>query len=285
MVYGIRGSDREERINYDRMRKYRIERVREQMDRFGWGTLITFDETNIRYLTGFGPGLQVQDAGCVILPRNGTPYLYLAGVPLTSLRDNMPWLEDRIRVGIRPRPCDCVAVEDCQNVVREVTNVVSEHGLSKEPLGIDGSTAGALLQEAFRGAGINAVHDIRVMGEARQIKNEDELECMKMATAISEACHIATRDTIRPGVKPSEVIGACVEARFRLGDDGGFGVPFFSATIPMMSGGTIQNGDLMSIESHGCFQGYRMCYFHVFCCGRATAEQKEMYAEGVDMVR
>jgi hypothetical protein len=43
MAYSRYGTDREERINYDRMRKYRLKRARTEMEKAGLGVLITFD--------------------------------------------------------------------------------------------------------------------------------------------------------------------------------------------------------------------------------------------------
>ena len=50
MTFGKFGTDREERINYERMREYRLARTREQMEKAGLGALITWEPWNVRYI-------------------------------------------------------------------------------------------------------------------------------------------------------------------------------------------------------------------------------------------
>ena len=288
MEFGKFGTDREERINYDRMRKYRVGRVREMMKEYGWGTLVTWDDVNIRYLTGARLPMG-QETGCVVFPVNGNPYLYRAGVPLSSLRKNMPWLKGNIRAGTRPRPCDYVTKEDCQSIVKEVAGIMAEHGLSNKPLGIDGTTGGMFLKAAFEDAGIKTAYDIRVMGEARKVKNQDELDCMRMACAIDDAFFTAIKDALKPGITEQELLGVGLEARYRLGSDGIHSIPIASgqkANPPYLgpSHRVIQEGELVFLDAHGAFNGYETCYYHTFCCGKASAEQKEIYAEARDIV-
>ena len=55
MPFGTNGTDRYIGINYDRMRKYRLARVRQIMEKYGYGTLISWDAWNMRYMTGGFP--------------------------------------------------------------------------------------------------------------------------------------------------------------------------------------------------------------------------------------
>ena len=48
---GTMGVDFEERVDYRRLHKYRIGRVRQALDNSELGALITFDVNNIRYIT------------------------------------------------------------------------------------------------------------------------------------------------------------------------------------------------------------------------------------------
>jgi hypothetical protein len=52
MTLGTMGTDREERINYPRMREYRLARAKEMMEKHGIGCLLTFDAFTIRYISG-----------------------------------------------------------------------------------------------------------------------------------------------------------------------------------------------------------------------------------------
>src|SRR5258706_13376584 len=49
---GTVGLDWQERINWDRLRKYRLERARERMKAHGLGALLLMYDENVRYVTG-----------------------------------------------------------------------------------------------------------------------------------------------------------------------------------------------------------------------------------------
>ena len=49
---GTVGLDWQERINWDRLRKYRLERAREHMKAHGLGAMLLMYDENVRYVTG-----------------------------------------------------------------------------------------------------------------------------------------------------------------------------------------------------------------------------------------
>ena len=46
---GVMGVDWEVRVDFERLRQYRIARVREQLEAHGLGALLLFEMSNIRY--------------------------------------------------------------------------------------------------------------------------------------------------------------------------------------------------------------------------------------------
>ena len=50
-VYSLTGADWQERVNFDRLRKDRLARAKEQMELHDLGALVVYDGANIRYLT------------------------------------------------------------------------------------------------------------------------------------------------------------------------------------------------------------------------------------------
>jgi len=71
----------EDRVNLDRMRSERVEKVREQMKNDGIGAIICFSPDNIKYLVddiwfpgGWLEGVQLSRN--VIMPRTGDPLLF-----------------------------------------------------------------------------------------------------------------------------------------------------------------------------------------------------------------
>ena len=56
--------DFEERVDFARLRQYRLDRARQAMEQAGLGALLVFDNNNIRYLTGVAIGEWTRDKLC-----------------------------------------------------------------------------------------------------------------------------------------------------------------------------------------------------------------------------
>ena len=64
MSFGMVGMDWQERINWQRMREYRVARTREAMSRHGLGAMLCMYDENVRYITStLTPGLEPTQAG------------------------------------------------------------------------------------------------------------------------------------------------------------------------------------------------------------------------------
>lgn len=288
MAFGKSGTDREERINFDRMRKYRLERAREQMKKEGLGTLITWDAWSIRYLTGVYVTIPTRWAEwqAVILPRNGDPYVYGGGSGYPyRMRQEMPWLKGKIGPQKIPRMKISRTKADVQPLVTLVSKIMDEHGVRNEPLGVEGTTSQLLVHEAFQDAKIKVVDGKHAMYEARKIKNQDEIECTRIACANAEAAFKDIKDAIRPGVTECELVGVGMKTLYTLGADETQEFVCVSGenTNPFRIDFTdrqIRPGDLVIVDINGnSYQGYKSCYYRTFCCGKPTAEQEEIFEE------
>lgn len=287
MSFGKFGTDREERINYGRMREYRLARTREHMEKAGLGALITWEAWNIRYITGAYVTIPTRwtEGQCVILPRNGDPHVFVnTSFSPYRLRDEMPWLKGKIW----PHPGSvklAKSAKDISKMVDTMVNILAEHGLTNEPLGVDGSQSELLLQEAFGAKGIQIVDAKQVMFEARKIKNQDEIECVRMACVNAEAALTDIVDAIKPGVTECHLVGVGMKALYSLGADETqeFVCSSGPRTNPLCIDYTdrqVRPGELVVVDINGnSWQGYKSCYYRTFCCGKATQEQKDIYEE------
>jgi Xaa-Pro aminopeptidase len=287
MSFGMMGTDREERINYERMREYRLARTREQMEKFGIGTLVSWEAWDIRYISGAYvtvPTRWIEGQYC-ILPRNGDPHVFaFPSFSPYAVRKKMPWLKDKIWA-----PASHIklarTVDDLSPVVNQIADVIAEHGLTNEPVGLDGTQSELLLQEAFGKKGIKIVDAKPAMFQARKIKNQDEIECCRMACTISDAAFTDMRAAIKPGVKECELMGIGMNRLYALGCDETmeFVVASGPRTNPLWIDYTdrmVHEGDHVIIDINGAsFNGYKSCYYRTFVCGKATQQQKETYEE------
>ena len=101
MAQGKYAVDYEERVNYDRLRRERLARAKDQLNKEGFGALITWDEANIRYITSYyvTTPMRPAEVQCVFLPRNGDPILFGGGTPKETER-RMPWMQGRVKPSI-----------------------------------------------------------------------------------------------------------------------------------------------------------------------------------------
>ena len=292
MSWGSMGTDREERINYDRMRNYRLERMKKQMKKDGIGALLSFDAWTVRYLSGAYVTIPTRwiESQAVVLPKDGDPYVFGggSGVPY-RMRNEMPWLKRKV-YGMFGMLKILETKEDFKPVVEAVSKILEENGVKDEPLGIEGCSSQLILSEAFKDAGITIVDARHTVQEARKIKNKDEIECVRMASAMAEAAFEDMRQAIKPGIKECALVGIGMKKLYELGADECQEFVCISGplTNPWRIDYTdriIRPGDLIIIDVNGAsFNGYKTCYYRTFSCGRPTAEQKEIYDICRDML-
>jgi Xaa-Pro aminopeptidase len=101
MTLGIMATDVEQRIDFDALRTYKLQRVRDQLEEKDLGALLCLDMDNIRYLTSTHLAEWARDKfirWCV-LPRGGEPVLFELGSAAKVKRELCPWLKpENIRV-------------------------------------------------------------------------------------------------------------------------------------------------------------------------------------------
>src|SRR5262249_45742251 len=87
--------DFEERVDFARLRAYRLERARKAMEQAGLGARVVLDNNNIRSLTGAGIGEWTGDRLCgyALYPRTGGLVLWDFGSAAVHHRLYCPWLK------------------------------------------------------------------------------------------------------------------------------------------------------------------------------------------------
>ena len=75
---GHMGVDFERRVDFDRLRRYRLSRAREALKRSECGALLLFDVNNIRYVTGTKIGEWERDKMCrfALLAGDAEPFVW-----------------------------------------------------------------------------------------------------------------------------------------------------------------------------------------------------------------
>jgi Xaa-Pro aminopeptidase len=293
MALGKYAVDYEKRVDYDRLRRERLQRAKDQINQDGLGAMITWDEANIRYLTSYyvTTPMRVSEKQFAFLPRNGEPFLFGGGTPRETER-RMPWMKGRVKAppGIQKLSAKDADDPNISRIVDTIGKMMADFGVEKEPLGLDGTTLQMLYAEVFRKKGIKTVHGRPTMDEARIIKTQDEIELMRITCANSETAFAAIADAIKPGIRECDLVAVGIKALYEEGDDHTEDLVCCSGynTNPYgwsFSDKPIRPGDLIYIDVDGAsYQGYKSCVYRTFCCGKATQEQKDLYEECRDML-
>ena len=165
--------DWEQRIDFPRLRRERLERASTALAASDLGAVLLFDPNNIRYVTSthIGEWARDKNARFVLLCRDAEPILWDFGSAARHHQLYAPWLpETSWRAGVTsmrgamPRE---TGVPDA--MAGKVVHELRERGLEGEPLGIDMSDMVTL--DALHRAGIHTTDAQRVMLERAEAQD------------------------------------------------------------------------------------------------------------------
>jgi len=249
--------------------------------------IITWDPYAIRYISGGYVTIpnRYNSRQCVIVPRNGDSHCYfMSSFSVEALRQEAPWLNGKIFKDFGPaRDADQAEVERCAKIIMDV---ISQYGLSNEPVALDGCMREHMTMEALKKLGIKEFKDgVSVCFEARAIKNVDEIACIKLACNAADAAFEDIRQAIRPGIRECDLQGIGMKRLYEMGCDEAqeFVVASGPRTNPMHIDFTDRaigpNEPVIVDINAASYMGYKSCYYRTFFCGRVNEEQKAIYEE------
>ena len=288
MTTGSYAVDWEQRVDFEALRNYRLERARRDMDEAGLGALVCFDASNVRYVTGTHLGTWALDkmGRYCILPHGGDPFLYDFGSAVRVKQMHCPWLrKDHVRPTTNwmrgAVPPQAGAVE---HFARELKGILSDHGV-QGPVGFD--LMDVPMIQAVGREGIEIADGQEVLLEARAIKSPDEVKLLEMAAALADGAFYLLQQEIRPGVRENDLVAMANDFLFRHGSE-------YVLCINMASGPRtnphphtpsdrmIRPRELVYVDIMHTYLGYHTCYYRTFVCGEPTKQQRDAYTQTVE---
>jgi Xaa-Pro aminopeptidase len=287
-VFSTTSTDWQARVDFDRLRKDRLARARMMMEKHDIGALVCFAGENVRYITSVFQGNWKNNIFIryCVLPRDGEPVLFeTAGSDFECAKLDAPWLNGNIRPAITWKWAETAEQMMVEKMVRSVTDVLNENGVAGERIGLDIADPVALA--AFQAAGLNMVSAWPAMSGARVIKTPDELECLKISSAIGDTSFWKIEhEWLKPGVKEATITAKVNEYLYESGFD-------FVYDIIVASGGNtspyrrwhtdkvIRQGDLVIIDQNAIGPGgYFVDFVRCFKVdGTLTPKEKDLYKE------
>ena len=220
---GIQGVDWEVRVDFDRMRKERLAKVRKAVADSGLDLLLLFRLENIRYATA----LRTHDwpqahFGMAALAVIGRDQEYLYTLDYYHAKGRCPWLRSSLAEDENGNPVTCRGLELESGAIawaQDVLERCKKLDISVKRVGVDiySPALAYALPIVFKEA--EFVNGQRVMMQARSIKTDDEILCLKIAYDITMAGMYEAKEFLRPGVRECEVQAIAFKKFYELGGE------------------------------------------------------------------
>jgi Xaa-Pro aminopeptidase len=291
---GTQAVDWEERIDVKRLREERYAKALARLEESEMGSMLLVSDPNIRYVTGLAMTGGSGADHYTLLTEDGDIVHWDTADHASNQRFNCPWLDD-IRyacpgLGNVPRASGRDSARSWLKgkMADLVYEAMEEYGVHKEPMGLDVGNMGLI--DAFENDGVDVrtKECVDLMHDARKIKTDDEIECLRMVAAICEAGFQQIVENAAPGKRESEVWGDAVREIWRHGAmaQGGY-VTSGPNTWPKHQANTtdrmMRPGDIVYADFYNIgYLGYRSCYYRTFSMGEPTQAQQDAYETAVD---
>ena len=283
-TYGTMAVDWEQRIDFDRLRRERLARVKALLKKSEMGALLCFDMNNVRYITATHIGTWAQDKvnRFTLLPQDDEPILWDFGSAAKHHQLYAPWLgEKRSRPGISLlRVAMSPEMGRAEDVARKIKIELAQRGLDKEPLGVDIAEVPVLF--ALQKEGLKVVDGQQLMSDARLIKTQDEIALLTHAAAQVDAAYDELYRAMVPGMRENEAVGIVAKVLYDLGSEYVEAVNAISGERcnphpHVFSDRMLRPGDPVYYDILQSYMGYRTCYYRCFTIGFASNAMVDAY--------
>ena len=282
---------REDEIDFDKLRSYRLDRVRKELVKNNLEACILFDPVNVRY------ALDTVNM-CVYNMHNLTRYCFVPVNGPTILYEyfNCEILSKHLNLIDEIRPAitwDYFSNGDQANLqlskwINEVKDLSKNYFKTKK-IAIDVLNGPAVT--ALNKEGIEVVDAKLILEQARVIKSSDEIKCMRSAIDVAEMGIVKMREQLKPGMTENELwsilhqtnienYGEWIECRLLASGE---------RTNPWMQecgNKVIQDGELVAFDTDmvGPY-GYCADISRAFVVGnKFNDEQKKLYSMAVEQI-
>ena len=276
--------DFEERVNFDRLRRYRIARARSAIGNSGLGAVLCFDTNNIRYITSSVIGEWARDKICryALLTGSAEPYLWDFGSAATHHRLFSPWLEpERCKagmLGLRGSVAEEAGL--FKRAAEEIAQLLKAEGVADMPVGVD--ICEPPMMFALEAAGIDVRDGQQVMLDARQIKSMDEIVLLNTAASMVDGTYQVIAEALKPGARENEMVALANKQLYEAGSDDVEAINAVSGErcSPHPHNFTdrmYRPGDQAFFDVIQSYMGYRTCYYRTLNVGSSTPAQEDAY--------
>jgi Xaa-Pro aminopeptidase len=281
---GHSGVDFEQRVDFGRLRDYRLSRARGALESSPCGAFLLFDFYNIRYVTQtwIGGALGDKMTRYALLTRGGEPVLWDFGSAARHHQLYSPWLApENCRAGMLGlRGAIAPDAGLMESAVREIKGMLADAGLAGQPVGVDIVEPPFLFE--MQRQGLTVLDAQQLMLDARQIKSADEITLLTQAAAMVDGVYQDIVEVLKPGIRENEIVALANKRLYEMGSDQVEAINAVSGERcnphpHNFSDRLIRPGDQAFFDIIQSFNGYRTCYYRTFSVGSATPAQRDAY--------
>jgi Xaa-Pro aminopeptidase len=283
---GHMGVDYEQRVDFGRLRDYRLGRAKESLEASECGAFLLFDFYNIRYTTStwIGGALGDKMIRYALLARGEDPVLWDFGSAVKHHQQYSQWVPtENYRAGFLGfRGAVAPTVGLMSDAVAEIKSLLAAAGVADLPVGVD-IVEPAFLFEMQR-QGLTVVDCQQRMLDARVIKSPDEIVLLNQAAAMVDGVYQDIVEMLKPGVRENQIVAHANKRLYEMGSDQVEAVNAISGERcnPHPHNFTdrlIRPGDQAFFDIIHSFNGYRTCYYRTFAVGSSTSAQRDAYKQ------
>ncbi len=288
---GIIGVDWEERVDYARLRDYRLARARQALEASDLGALLVFESSNTRYVTAthIGTWGHNKTERWALLTRTGEPWIWDFGSAAKNHRLYSPWLKPEQSNGGNNGLQGAIAPTSGlpQGTAQQIASILKEEGVAGMPIGVDVIEM-PMLRE-LEAAGIAVNDGQQVMLNARQIKNKDEILLLSQAASMVDGVYQDISEALKPGVRENDIVALATRRLLEMGSEQVEAINSIagercSPHPHVFSDRLIRPGDQAYFDIIHAFNGYRTCYYRTFAVGRATNAHRDAYKKARELI-
>ncbi|MFE4957889.1 M24 family metallopeptidase [Streptomyces sp. NPDC056653] len=283
--------DFETRVDFDRLRAYRLSRARAALEASELGAVLLFDVNNIRYVTGTMIGEWSRDkmTRYALLTRDHEPMVWDFGSAARHHQLYAPWLRpENCRAGMLGlRGAVAPEVGLMRRAVAELRGILADHAVADAPIGIDIVEPPFLFE--MQHAGLTVVDAQQVMLDARAVKNPDEIMLLSQAAAMVDGAYQQISEALKPGVRENDIVALANKYLYEQGSDDVEAINAVSGERcnPHPHNFTdrlIRPGDTCFFDIIQSHQGYRTCYYRTLNVGSSTPAQRDAYTRAREWI-
>ena len=297
---GFMNVDWERRVDFERLRAYRLRRVREQLENFELGALLLFETSNIRYATSTHIGYWAFNKGerYALVTRQGGPWIWDFGSAARAHRLQLPDLYDEENsrggnTGLQGAIAPSAGLHAA--AMAEIGDVLADQGLAGAPVGVDMAETSIFLE--LQAQGFDVRDGQQPMMLAREVKSADEIMLLTQACAMVDGVYQHIFEALKPGIRESQIVALATAYLFDVGAETVEAVNSIagercSPHPHVFSDRLLRPGDQAYFDIINVFNGYRTCYYRTFAVGRASQPQRDAFKQArewmdaaIDLVR